>query len=42
MRWLVRGIWPEKSYGVLAGEKKTPVLEGFISRKGRPFKAMLR
>lgn len=23
MRWLVKGIWPEKSYGVLAGEKKT-------------------
>ncbi len=23
MRWLVRGVWPEGSYGVLAGEKKT-------------------
>lgn len=23
MRWLVKGVWPEASYGVLAGEKKT-------------------
>ncbi|WP_370582585.1 AAA family ATPase [Plantibacter sp. VKM Ac-2885] len=23
MRWLVKGVWPEGSYGVLAGEKKT-------------------
>lgn len=23
MRWLVQGVWPEGSYGVLAGEKKT-------------------
>ena len=33
MRWLVRGIWPAGSAGVLAGEKKSMKTEMFIINK---------
>jgi DNA topoisomerase-3 len=36
-----RPLTPEEITTMITGERKTPVLEGFISRKGRPFKASL-